>query len=118
MSTVDYDIRPPLPRDLAEAIYDVLVEEAGASNDDGDRWQFTGYVCGDRDGGSWREYRFCGALGFGGKFHANAGRLYVSCYPEDATAEREVTIARANERIAALAAASVAGPAEEEGATQ
>ena len=57
------------------------------------------------------EYRFMGALGFGGKFRNN-GNLnntpYVDCYPENETPERLSMIDRANERLAALFSEQVA----------
>jgi hypothetical protein len=40
------------------------------------------------DGCPGREYRFCGSLGFGGKFHCERDIWRVSCYPEDSTLER------------------------------
>ena len=42
------------------------------------------------------EYRFCGNLGFGGKFWFNDdGEMYVTCYPEDETPERLAMIEKA-----------------------
>ena len=42
------------------------------------------------------EYRFCGNLGFGGKFRFNDdGEMYVTCYPEDETPERLAMIEKA-----------------------
>jgi hypothetical protein len=55
------------------------------------------YVC--------HEFRFMGALGFGGKFrnNGNNGNVpYVDCYPENETPERKVMIERANARLADL----------------
>jgi len=52
-----------------------------------------------------REWRFMGALGFGGKFRNNGNRdntPYVDCYPEHLTPERAAMIDRANVRIAAV----------------
>jgi hypothetical protein len=51
------------------------------------------------------EYRFCGALGFGGKFRNNGNHdntPYVDCYPKDETPARLVMIERANKRLAEL----------------
>lgn len=56
-----------------------------------------GYVC--------NEYRFCGALGFGGKFCNNGNRdntPYVDCYREDETPARLQMIEAANKRLAEL----------------
>lgn len=52
-----------------------------------------------------QEYRFMGALGFGGKFRNNGNNNntpYVDCYPEHRTPKIDAMIARANERLAAL----------------
>lgn len=63
----------------ANAVYDILVEKAGASESDrGD------FVYHQTDNFHY-EYRFMGELGFGGKFRRQgyAGdRWYVDCYPE------------------------------------
>lgn len=48
------------------------------------------------------EYRFQGALGFGGKLWMVRDRLYVNCYREDETPERLEMIHKANERLAKL----------------
>lgn len=48
------------------------------------------------------EYRFMGALGFGGKFRNDGNHdnvPYVDCYPEDATPERQAMIETANARL-------------------
>lgn len=52
------------------------------------------------------EWRFCGSLGFGGKFHFDGRRAYVSCYPEDHTPERMDAIASANRELAQIVEAS------------
>lgn len=51
------------------------------------------------------EYRFSGALGYGGKFRNNGNRdntPYVDCYPEDETPARLAMIEAANKRLAEL----------------
>ncbi len=48
------------------------------------------------------EWRFCGSLGFGGKFWSNAGSLYVSFYPEDTTHMRRLIGAMVNMHLACL----------------
>jgi hypothetical protein len=95
-----------------ERVYDVLVEECGAhprDTDAGDSlWrQFIHYM-NDTAGPRWWEFRFMGALGFGGKFHRDEQgirppRYSVSCYPEDRTEAIEAMIDRANARLAQLA---------------
>lgn len=52
-----------------------------------------------------REYRFMGALGFGGKVWAYDERWYVNYYPEDKRADRDEMAAQANEQLATLKAA-------------
>lgn len=79
----------------AEHIFDLLVEHAGAH--EFDRKQF---LCAqiERD---CREFRFCGVLGFGGKFWNNNGRLYINCYNEDETPKRKRTINKVNKLLEA-----------------
>lgn len=48
------------------------------------------------------EFRFCGALGFGGKLYQVGSKLYVSAYPEDLNQERRASILKANIALAAL----------------
>lgn len=80
----------------AEAAYDILVEEAGANPDTGDRYAFVQYV---RTNG--QEYRFIGLLGFGGKFRNGTigGTPDVCCYPEHMNPERKAIIAKVNARL-------------------
>jgi hypothetical protein len=92
--------------ELANKVYDVLVEEAGATEEGSTgRTMFLN---------SWpiTEYRFCGALGGGGKIRYQNGwpnlrtqrreRWYVTCYSEDETPERREIIERTNKRLAEL----------------
>ncbi len=86
----------------AHAIYDVLVQHAGEHDPDGyERRAFvynqTRRFCG--------EYRFQGALGFGGKFWRSDG-WRVNCYPEDRTPERESVIEATNTALSGLYAAA------------
>jgi hypothetical protein len=91
-----------------------IIEDCGvAAADESMLYQFRRAVieCEDNFG---VEFRFCGKLGFGGKFHMHptsfafpnvlAGdyRAYVSCYPEDRTPERDELIEAANERLTKL----------------
>jgi hypothetical protein len=51
------------------------------------------------------EYRFQGALGFGGKLYNEdyrESRLKVSCYPEDKTPEIDLMIQTANNKLSVL----------------
>lgn len=72
----------------------VLVEECGAAPSGEDDFVFL------NSRGRCDEYRFIGALGFGGKFWRHDMR--VSCYREDETPERLAMMRRANARIAEL----------------
>ena len=81
----------------ANAIYDILAEYAGAPEHG--RVSFVYHA---EEGRSPMEHRFCGHLGFGGKFRMNAGRIYVDYDPEDRTAERDAIVKATNEALAAL----------------
>jgi hypothetical protein len=84
----------------AKAVAQILREDCGWFADDRDEWEFVHHVTKGCD-----EYRFIGALGFGGKFRNNGNRddtPYVDFYPEDATPERERRALRANKKLAEL----------------
>lgn len=75
-----------LTKEQANAIYDILVDKAGAY--EGDRPGFVYHESNEY----CSEYRFMGSLGFGGKFWRNVGLRsdgtygevwYVNVYPED-----------------------------------
>lgn len=79
----------------ANAVYDVLVRECGADDDPepqhwNSRASFVREFTKDRP---TIEYRFHGALGFGGKFYPD---MRVTCYPEDETPKRRAMVERAN----------------------
>jgi len=74
------------------AIYTMLVKVCGAREEDRDQFMYN-----QMEKHHPTEWRFCGNLGFGGKFWRNAGRLYVSCYREDETDDMRATIKKANE---------------------
>lgn len=77
----------------ANAVYDILVTEAGAY--EGDRSDF---VYHQTDTFHY-EYRFMGGLGFGGKFRRQgyAGdKWYVDCYPENLNDTTREIIQRTN----------------------
>ena len=91
-----------LTAEQAHAIYDVLVDFAGAreSGREDFVWTQTNRHC--------SEYRFMGNLGFGGKFWRNTGRRgdgsygevwYVNCYHEDETPERREMIDNINYKL-------------------
>lgn len=80
-------------------IYDILVETCQAP--EWTRGMFVADAC------AFREFRFQGALGFGGKLwktwqQTESGWrevLSVTCYSEDSTPARRTMIALANERL-------------------
>jgi hypothetical protein len=90
-----------LTEQQAHGIYDVLEQECGAQPDE------RGAFITSAESIGITEYRFCGALGFGGKvwddgpwqFDAGRARFRVSCYREDETPERRLAILRANVRL-------------------
>lgn len=81
----------------ADAIYAVLMEECGAPRGR-ERERFRRYLTTAND----PEWRFCGSLGFGGKFRVSSGKPRVDYYPEDRTPARNAMVERANERIKEL----------------
>lgn len=83
-----------------DAVWQILVQECDASS-----WWHEEFM---QHWPECREFRFQGALGFGGKVYSDPGRVYVTCYPEDKTAQRKRRIAVANARLAALLSAMVA----------
>jgi hypothetical protein len=80
-------------------VYDVLVEQAGASRDEDERFSFVFEFTGQKPTGA---YRFCGSLGMGGKFYFPA--FNVGCYPEDRTSEREAAILATNQSLRSFGA--------------
>lgn len=96
----------PLSESEAAAVWQVLVDHAGASPVG---WHdFLIYATGGTHIAD--EYRFQGSLGPGGKFRRNrvwigdtrAESWTVDCYPEDLTADRQAVIDNTNETLAAL----------------
>lgn len=87
----------PIITTYAERIYDILVEHCSAHNDAREKQSF---VHAQVEG--CIEWRFQGALGFGGKFWNNAGRWYVNGYPEEMTPERETIVQKANAQLITL----------------
>lgn len=95
----------PLTHEQADAIYDVLVKTVGAPE------RQRGHFVHAQTNAYVSEWRFQGALGFGGKFWRNSGRRrdeswgelwYVNCYQEDETAATRRLISRANTMLADL----------------
>lgn len=100
----------PLSERTANAVYDVLEAECRAPVMSRD--SFVREFTSERPTHEWR---FQGALGFGGKIYMDVTRphwainpspMWVSCYRENETPERLAMIDRANERLANLFAAA------------
>lgn len=95
-----------ISKEQATAARLILVEECGMRPDDG-RCSFVSLVSANinRWGHACHEFRFMGALGFGGKFRNNGNRdntPHVDCYREHETPERLAMIENANRRLAEL----------------
>lgn len=90
---------PALTEEVAGKIYDILVEGAGAPNYD--NWSKLSFIAAQTKSEICTEYRFCGSLGFGGKFWRNR-EWYVTYYPENKTPEREIMIKKTNVKLEQL----------------
>lgn len=84
------------PAEFTNRVFDILADECGARESLRDEFRHSWPEC--------VEFRFQGALGFGGKVFYSRRKVWVSCYSEDSTPEREAMIRRANERLAELVA--------------
>lgn len=85
-----------LRKSKANEIYNILVSLGGAMEDDRD--DFIYHHCLYKDG--CREWRFCGKLGFGGKYRSTwNGATY---YPEDETPIRKKLANEINSELAKL----------------
>lgn len=85
---------PTLTPERANALYDLLVRLAGAPENHRVR-----FVCHFEGANPTDEWRFCGALGLGGKLTYDRDGYRVTCYQEDLTPERQQMIERANEAL-------------------
>lgn len=87
----------------ADAIFDILVERAGAHEDRHEEFLHVWPDC--------REFRFEGVLGFGGKvwYGGENNPPRVSCYREDENEERLTVIADTNRTLMDLWLASADG---------
>lgn len=77
--------------------YSVLVKDARAS--ESMRLSFINAMMDDRQYHECYEFRFCGDLGFGGKFWRYDGKVSISCYPEDLTPDRKDIIDIVNKKL-------------------
>lgn len=83
----------------AHKVWDILYEECHAAESDREAYVIHCTVQG------WpREWRFMGALGFGGKIRCRGVDrfTYVDYYPEDRTDDRDAMVRRANDRLLKL----------------
>lgn len=87
-----------LTRREANAVYDILIREAGADNRE--HWRENFVQC--QTTVAPREYRFGGFLGFGGKFWNTNEGWYVTAYPEDYTPDLVRIAERTNLELADL----------------
>jgi hypothetical protein len=85
-----------ITKEQANAVFDILIEECKAQEFDRD--QFVRYMTTDPDDG-FKEFRFGGTLGFGGKCKLSNGSVYTSYYAEDHTEARMAASNAANRRI-------------------
>ena len=89
-------------KDAANEAYQIAVEECGAGSAYRKRMAFVSYVT-DGNMRFGKEWRFGGALGFGGKLCYDPRRGFrVTAYSEDQTYEVDAMIHRANTRLADL----------------
>ena len=103
MKPAEYTLDPA----VAARVWAVLVEHCGASQAGSTADQFF-YHVGKVDRGGL-EFRFQGALGFGGKVYLEPLSRWhpcfrATCYAEDETPARKAMLERANSLLAALAA--------------
>lgn len=96
--------RQPFAKDdineeIANEIYDILVAECGASARPDERDSFVYHHTKAQHISG--EYRFCGKIGFGGKFRNYSG-WWVDCYREEENYNSVGCILHANEKLRAL----------------
>jgi len=81
--------------ELAIEIYDVLVQYAGANITEKD--SFVDSHSNHREYGECTEWRFCGNLGFGGKYRSYTNT--VDCYNEDLNNKTKKIIVTTNDQL-------------------
>lgn len=84
-----------LTREQWGEVFDILVSKCAA--DATKREYFIDAVTDEKFPAT--EFRFMGALGFGGKLYNAYSRVYVSCYREDSTPAREKMIEETNKLL-------------------
>jgi hypothetical protein len=85
-----------IPSPWTKKIGAILKEHAGATEEQAGRIDHLENHEGDS------ETRFCGGLGFGGKFRHNYARWRVDCYSEDNTPARQKMILETNKALKTL----------------
>lgn len=93
------EVTKRLSDDVADQIWKVLVDRAGASDSRDDRETFVSYALRNP---IVKEYRFMGYLGMGGKVRLLPDKWSVDCYPEDMNDLRRQLIANTNHDLAEL----------------
>lgn len=86
----------PYNKGTANALWDIVVQECGAN--ECEREHFV-YDMTTHPAGTQSEWRFQGAIGFGGKLYFSYNRWYVGCYNEEETPYVKLMIAEANARL-------------------
>jgi len=84
-------------REQVASVFEILVEECGASPKQFD--EFSAYMLEPDPYKLGKEFRFMGNLGYGGKFYASRYDWRVDCYGDELTPDRQLMITRANERL-------------------
>jgi hypothetical protein len=85
-----------MTKQFLNTVYDILVAKGGAVEND----RFSFIYCHLEDNYPCREWRFCGKLGFGGKYRSGTNR--VDAYAEDITADMRKTIDEINQKLSEL----------------
>jgi hypothetical protein len=84
----------------ANAVYDILIQTCGAlKEDDGTHGRSAFMKMMTQKHWNVKEFRFCGALGYGGKIHFDGWELKVSCYPENMNPQRRQMIEMTNGKL-------------------
>lgn len=93
MQDIPTNKRPgPLTEEEARKIWKILVGEAGADKRTREEDSFVYHATREHN----LEWRFCGVLGFGGKFKNNTWGWYIDCYVEDNRDDRIEIIEKVN----------------------
>jgi hypothetical protein len=82
--------------EVANKVYDIIVRNCLGKEPTHDRASFVDWLTQEKNG---NEYRFCGWLGFGGKFYRTWDRWYVDQYPEDEIPESRMMASLANREL-------------------